>query len=1124
MKKVLSMVLFFAMILSFTTGFTITSLAEKITVDKDHIIPYAQPADIPTIDGKLTSGDEWENALKITIDKNTDGASTSDIDGTGTTEASTSSASLDAYVLYSATLDGFESDDDIIWNYIPGDDPIGGLYFRFDVKDTTQAFAAGENGLGLLNLNATDCVQVALNGDVDNASSSSLTGKEWLYTFSGYTAGAPGVGEVPSGNGAWYEHWATGGGNAQTQSGYNIQIKTSIDVDFDPAYPLPEGDLSTDDPGYKEWKKQRDDAFEHITNYRGYTIEAFIEWEAFNMGEGLFVLPIEGQKLGMGLILLNYMYDWEGNGPVASRQALVWGKSNIGSTNDGWPVLGTPALFPTYQLGSHEQTTTDSDYSVEGTVTAPIEGKTSVTLSVTTPSESNLVGIKVEVAFNTEKLTLIQETNNSNYFIGQMIPHQTVFTDAANGRIALTAIALTGNKSDVFSGGTADFAKLKFSVADTAVLEDNDITITVTDAVNVNAETIFEKFGTSVTYKELDTRALEDAIEKAQKLNADEYTTDTFAAVMTELEKASNVLTNIYTTQHDLDAAAQALEQALACLIKTYKVDGTVSIPQSGKTSMLITVTTPLKAELAGIKVEVSFNTEKLALITEEFESDYFVGDLFPSQIELVDVTDSKISLMSLDIAGSEYNTFPGGTANFANLNFKIAQDAVLEDGDITITVTDAVNVNAETIFEKFGTSVTYLRLNTSALEAAIEKARELKSDEYTTETFSAVMTALEKATATLTNANVTQDDIDAATKTLEQSISALIKTHTVDGTVSVPKSGKTSVLCSVTTPIGAQLTGITIAVSYNKEKLTLIPEQYESDYFVGDLFQNQLEMVDVTDSKIALMSFGIADSVNNAFPGGTSDFVRLNFKVSEDVILEEGDITVTVTDAVNFDLETITEKFGTSVTYLRLNTSALEAAIEKAKALDEDLYTTDSFQAVQQALSIAETVLEKENVTQPEVDSATATLESAINNLIKVTIIGIEITAPTKVYYLMGEEFVADGFTVQNIYQNGKKEFTIGIYTVPNMNTIGVKVIDVTVGNFKGSFTIYVSTKGDINADGKVSLADVISAARTAVSSVQNANSAETIYGDVIGNDGKVTLADVLKLARVSLGVDTID
>ena len=1123
MKKVLSMVLFFAMILSFTTGFTITSLAEKITVDKDHIIPYAQPADIPTIDGKLTSGDEWENALKITIDKNTDGASTSDIDGTGTTEESTSSASLDAYVLYSATLDGFESDDDIMWDYIPGDDPIGGLYFRFDVKDTTQAFAAGENGLGLLNLNATDCVQIALNGDPDNAGSG-LTGKEWLYTFSGYTAGAPGVGEIPSGNGAWYEHWATGGGNAQTHGGYNIQIKASMDVDFDPAYPLPEGDLSIDDPGYKEWKKQRDDAFEHITNYRGYTIEAFIEWEAFNMGEGMFVLPIEGQKLGMGLILLNYMYDWEGNGPVASRQALVWGKSNIGSTNDGWPVLGTPALFPTYQLGSHEQTTTDSDYSVEGTVTAPIEGKTSVTLSVTTPSESNLVGIKVEVAFNTEKLTLIQETNNSNYFIGQMIPHQTVFTDAANGRIALTAIALTGNKSDVFSGGTADFAKLKFSVADTAVLEDNDITITVTDAVNVNAETIFEKFGTSVTYKELDTRALEAAIEKATHLNADEYTTDTFSEVNTALEKAIAILADENATQHDLDTAAQTLEQKMAALIKTHRVDGTVSIPHAGKTSALLTVTTPANANLAGITVKVSFNTEKLTLIPEKNESDYFVGKLIPNQVGLVSINPGKIALQAVALTGNANDVFPGGTADFVKLNFKVSEDTILEEGDITVTVTDAANFDLETITEKFGTSVTYIKLDTQALKAAIEKAENLNSDEYTTETFSAMMTTLKKATAILTDVNATQDDIDSATESLEQSIAALIRTYRVDGTVSAPRFDTTSVSLTVTTPANTNLAGITVKVSFNTEKLTLIPEKNESDYFVGKLIPNQVGLVSINPGKIALQAVALTGNANDVFPGGTADFVKLNFKVSEDTILEEGDITVTVTDAANFNLETITEKFGTSVTYLRLDTSALETAIEKAKILDEGVYTTDSFQAVQQALSIAETVLEKENVTQQEVDNATAALEDAINKLVKAAIIGIEITPPTKVYYLTGEKFVADGFIVQNIYQNGKKEFTIGIYTVPNMNTIGVKVIDVTVGNFKGSFTVYVSTKGDINADGKISLVDVVSVARAAVESMQNSNSAEIVYGDVIGNDGKVTLIDVLKLARVSLGVDTID
>lgn len=354
--------------------------------------------------------------------------------------------------------------------------------------------------------------------------------------------------------------------------------------------------------------------------------------------------------------------------------------------------------------------------------------------------------------------------------------------------------------------------------------------------------------------------------------------------------------------------------------------------------------------------------------------------------------------------------------------------------------------------------------------------------------------------------------------------VSSAQEGYSVDGIVSTPIALETTVAISVTAPAEAKLVGIVIVVSYNKEKLTLIPEQHESDYFIGDLFPNQREMVSATNSKITLMSFDLSGSEYNAFPGGTQNYVQLNFIVRAGTTLEEGDVSIEVTDAVNFNSDTINNRFDANVIYKQLDTSILEAFIKKAKELNPDVYTADSFQAVQQALSIAETVLEKENVTQLEVDSATVALESAINNLIKVTIIGIEITAPTKVYYLMGEEFVADGFTVQNIYQNGKKEFTIGIYTVPNMNTIGVKVIDVTVGNFKGSFTIYVSTKGDINADGKVSLADVISAARTAVSSVQNANSAETIYGDVIGNDGKVTLADVLKLARVSLGVDTID
>lgn len=138
--------------------------------------------------------------------------------------------------------------------------------------------------------------------------------------------------------------------------------------------------------------------------------------------------------------------------------------------------------------------------------------------------------------------------------------------------------------------------------------------------------------------------------------------------------------------------------------------------------------------------------------------------------------------------------------------------------------------------------------------------------------------------------------------------------------------------------------------------------------------------------------------------------------------------------------------------------------------------------------------------------------------------IIGIEITPPTKVNYLLGEKFEAAGLVVRNVYRSGKKAETTGSYDLPDMQTVRNFVVFVTANGFSDSFIIRVSTKGDINADGKVSLADVIAAARTAVGAVQNPNSAEVVFGDVIGSDARVTLADVLKLARVSLGIDIIE
>ena len=207
----------------------------------------------------------------------------------------------------------------------------------------------------------------------------------------------------------------------------------------------------------------------------------------------------------------------------------------------------------------------EEGYAVKGVVAAPVEGKTTVDVSVKAPDTAKLAGIKVEVSFNTEKLTLVQKENESDYFVGKLIPNQTAMVSITDGKITLQAVAMTGSANDVFPGGVADYAKLDFTLAENAVLEDGDITIAVTDAATYDLQTITDKFEVSVDYAEPDTTALEAAIAKAEALKAEEYTEDSFAAVTTALEAAKAALKG---TQDEINAAAAALEDAISKLVK----------------------------------------------------------------------------------------------------------------------------------------------------------------------------------------------------------------------------------------------------------------------------------------------------------------------------------------------------------------------------------------------------------------------------------------------------------------------------------------------------------------------------------------------------------------------------
>ena len=67
------------------------------------------------------------------------------------------------------------------------------------------------------------------------------------------------------------------------------------------------------------------------------------------------------------------------------------------------------------------------------------------------------------------------------------------------------------------------------------------------------------------------------------------------------------------------------------------------------------------------------------------------------------------------------------------------------------------------------------------------------------------------------------------------------------------------------------------------------------------------------------------------------------------------------------------------------LDTTKLEAAIKAASALDQALYTEESFSAVEKALAEAKAVLAKEDATQAQVDAAVKALNDAMEALKKI-------------------------------------------------------------------------------------------------------------------------------------------
>ncbi|WP_124100954.1 leucine-rich repeat protein [Ruminococcus sp. Marseille-P6503] len=316
---------------------------------------------------------------------------------------------------------------------------------------------------------------------------------------------------------------------------------------------------------------------------------------------------------------------------------------------------------------------------------------------------------------------------------------------------------------------------------------------------------------------EVDTSDLEAVIAQAEALNESDYTASTWAAVASALEAARTELANEDKTSTSVMAATTALTNAINGLIEEGKYmsyiykNGSMATLVSCKVTDDMTGATKIKVNF-DCAFDVSYNPNATIdfLINNDWDNNYeFKGtygyeDGTTGCSETLELSSALVKGKDLTLTGYTYSW--GGASDYVYAVTSV--EFLDDDGNVLFIVT------SDTVI-----------LDTEALEAAIAKGEAVDSSLYTADSYAVLTSAISAAKTVLANAEATQDDVDAAAKTITDAIAGLkriVITGNVTGTIKVSdKNSETEITVVAVSSDGSKTTVTTTSMgSYTIENL----------------------------------------------------------------------------------------------------------------------------------------------------------------------------------------------------------------------------------------------------------------------------------------------------------------
>ena len=477
--------------------------------------------------------------------------------------------------------------------------------------------------------------------------------------------------------------------------------------------------------------------------------------------------------------------------------------------------------------------------------------------------------------------------------------------------------------------------------------------------------------------KDVNKEDLETYIKQGDSFKASDYDSNKYSVFAGVLSESKKVYNDINSSQTVVDKQTEALTSAIETLtgtsVKEYKpgvytadskiveTDGTDGYHQgiAGETRIVV-------GEKGNATVYMTIEKAKTVFSGQELASYYIDGFLYKDGNEFKQAT----VLDTIEVEGTTYPT----KISFPIEEIKeLTQVGFYSDGD-----TSWVN--------EIGLKLTNIKMQNSdkiELKSLYSELANLSNDNgiYTEDSFNAITVALSKAKTVIDDPTAIQNEIDTqisllkaaknGLKELNPSLNLKEGVYTADSKIveTDGTDGYHQGIAGETRIVVDEKGNATVYMTIEKAKTVYDGQELASYYIDGFLYKdgNEFKQATVLDT---IEVEGVTYPTKVSFSiGEAKELTQVGF-------YSDGDTSWV--NEIGLKLSNPTRQ--------NVNKSSLESLVTEAEAIsnDDDIYTSDSYEMLINAIESAKAVLNNPVAIQKEINAEVSKLDSAKNNLKK--------------------------------------------------------------------------------------------------------------------------------------------